>query len=170
MLCQTGQLAGAIRIPDTVGQLVVTADLRAGKVTCHVDLDAPREGRPTTRVNWLVRQLKNAPDTARVECFTAHSRGSSAAELLAHRPREPGQPGHRPDPGDPHLPRRRSPAPLGTKRGRGRGAFIDSVLAGGRHLLRRGPAGPQGVVRRAAEAAPRDPSRHRRRSRPDPPA
>ena len=36
------------------------------KVTCHVDVDAPREGRPTTRVNWLVRQLKNAPDgTAR---------------------------------------------------------------------------------------------------------
>lgn len=29
MLCQTGQLAGAIRIPDTVGQLVITADLPA---------------------------------------------------------------------------------------------------------------------------------------------
>lgn len=43
--------AYAIRIPDTVGQLVITVDLRAGKITCHVDLDAPREGRPTTRGN-----------------------------------------------------------------------------------------------------------------------
>ena len=50
LLCQTGQLSGAIRIPDTVGQLVVTADLRSSKVTCHIDVDAPREGRPTRAV------------------------------------------------------------------------------------------------------------------------
>ncbi len=81
-LACTGQLSGTIRIPDTAGHLVITADLRAGQVTCHVDIDAPREGRPTTRVNWLIRQLKNAPDGARVECMTAHSRGSSSAELL----------------------------------------------------------------------------------------
>lgn len=66
-LVQTGQLSGVIRIPDTVGNLVVTADLRASRVTCHVDVEAPRDGRATTRVNWLVRQLKNAPDSARVE-------------------------------------------------------------------------------------------------------
>ena len=83
MLCQSGQLAGAIRIPDTVGRLIVAADLRAGKVTCHVDLDAPREGRPTTRVSWLLRQLKSAPGATRVECFNAHARGLSAAELLS---------------------------------------------------------------------------------------
>src|SRR6185436_2663549 len=81
-LCQTGELSGAIRIPGTAGHLVVTADLRSSKVTCHVDVDAPREGRSTTRINWLVRQLKNAPDSARVEVFLAHARGSSAAELL----------------------------------------------------------------------------------------
>jgi hypothetical protein len=82
-LCTTGTLTGAIRIPDTVGHLGVTADLRAGRVTCHVDIDAPREGRATTRVNWLVRQLKHAPDATRVEAFVAHARGSQAAELLA---------------------------------------------------------------------------------------
>jgi hypothetical protein len=129
MLCQSGQLAGAIRIPDTVGQLVVTADLRAGKVTCHVDLDAPREGRPTTRVNWLVRQLKNAPGTTRVECFNAHSRGSSAAELLAAVRESPAS--LVTDPGrDIRTFRVATSGALGTKRGRGRGSFIDSVLAG----------------------------------------
>ena len=82
-LCTSGLLTGAIRIPDTVGHLVVTANLRAAQVTCHVDVEAPREGRPTTRVNWLVRQLKRAPDSARVEAFVVHARGSQAAELLA---------------------------------------------------------------------------------------
>ena len=128
MLCQTGQLVGAIRIPDTVGQLVVTADLRASKVTCHVDLDAPREGRPTTRVNWLIRQLKNAPDAARVESFNSHARGSSAAELLAAVRENPGLLVTDPN-REIRTFRVATARPLGTKRGRGRGAFIDSVLA-----------------------------------------
>jgi len=38
---------------------------------------APREGRPTTGVNWLVRQLKSAPESAPIECFQARARGSS---------------------------------------------------------------------------------------------
>lgn len=127
MLCQAGQLVGAIRIPDTVGQLVVTADLRAGKVTCHVDVDAPREGRPTTRVNWLVRQLKNAPEHTRVEAFVAHGRGSSAAELLSAVRQDPNA--LIVDPGkELRTFRLATSAPLGTKRGRGRGAFIDCVL------------------------------------------
>ncbi len=128
MLCETGQLAGAIRIPDTVGQLVVTADLRSSKVTCHVDVDAPREGRPTTRVNWLLRQLKAAPDSVRVETFTAHARGSSTAGLLS---------AIRDDPAilvvDPIKEIRSFRLALisnaGSKRGRGRGSFIDSVLS-----------------------------------------
>lgn len=127
-LCGSGQLSGAIRIPNTVGQLVVTADLRSGRVTCHVDLDAPRDGRPTTRVNWFVRQLKNAPDTARVECFTAHARGASAAELLRTIRETPAT--LVTDPArDIRSFRVATSATLGTKRGRGRGAFIDSVLA-----------------------------------------
>lgn len=126
-LCRDGVLTGSIRIPDTAGLLVVTADLRASRVTCHVDLDAPKEGRATTRVNWVVRQLKNAPDHTRLEAFVNHGRGSSAAELL-FKVRE--------DPTllvvDPTKELRSfrvaTSGTLGSKRGRGRGAFIDSVL------------------------------------------
>lgn len=128
-LCQTGELSGAIRIPDTVGHLVVTADLRASRVTCHVDVEAPREGRPTTRVNWLVRQLKNAHDGARVEAFVAHARGSAAAELLSTVRENPASLVV-----DPAKELRNfrvaTTGTLGTKRGRGRGSFIDSVLTG----------------------------------------
>ncbi|MGL5864921.1 MAG: hypothetical protein ACRCYX_03485 [Dermatophilaceae bacterium] len=128
-LVSAGQLSGAIRIPNTAGHLVVTADVRAGQLECHVDVDAPREGRSTNRVNWLVRQLKNAPDAVRLECVTAHSRGASSADLLRTV---------RVDPACLVLDPRREirsfriaqTASLGTKRGRGRGSFIDSVLAG----------------------------------------
>jgi hypothetical protein len=126
-LCKTGILSGTIRIPDTAGHLVVTADLRASQVTCHVDVDAPREGRPTTRVNWLTRQLKNAPDTLRVEAYANHARGASTAELLrtvrenpvclvADASKEL------------RTFRVATTTVLGPKRGRGRGTFIDSVL------------------------------------------
>lgn len=128
MLCQSGQLAGAIRIPGAVGQLVITADLRASRVTCHVDIDAPKVGRPTTRVNWLVRQLKNAPDPTRVECFNAHARGSSAAELLGTVRENPAS--LIPDATrDIRTFRVATSTALGAKRGRGRSTFIDSMLA-----------------------------------------
>lgn len=127
MLCETGQLSGAIRIPDTVGQLVITADLRASNITCHVDVDAPREGRQTTRVNWLVRQLKNAPENTRIESFALHARGASSAELLRTVRATPASlvaDGTR----EIRTFRIASTTSLGAKRGRGRGAFIDSVL------------------------------------------
>jgi hypothetical protein len=126
-LCQQGVLSGAIRVPDTAGVLVVTADLRAARIGCHVDVDAPREGRPTTRVNWLVRQLKNAPETTRVEAFAVHSRGASTAELLGVVRENPGiliaDPGK-----ELRTFRVATSMSMGSKRGRGRGCFIDSVL------------------------------------------
>jgi hypothetical protein len=126
-LVGTGTLTGAIRIAHTVGELEVVADLRAGKVTCYVDVAAPRDGRPATRVNWLVRQLKNAPENVRVEAFTAHSRGGSSAELLGVVRENPAV--LLTDPSkELRTFRIALDRPLGAKRGRGRGSFIDSVL------------------------------------------
>ncbi len=123
----SGTLTGAIRIPDTVGPLVVAVDLRAGQVTCRVDLDAPRDGRQLTRVNWVVRQLRDAPDTVRVEAHAIHDRGGGTVALLREVRDNPGL-----LIADPHRELRRFQIalarPLGGKRGRGRGSFIDSVL------------------------------------------
>ncbi|WNV82257.1 hypothetical protein [Umezawaea sp. Da 62-37] len=126
-LVDEGRLSGGIQIPGTVGTLHVVADLRAGRVLCHVDLDAPKEGRPTTRINWLVRQLKDAPGSLRLEAFALHGRGAGASELLAFV---------RDNPGvllvDPQKEIRgfriEQSGPMGAKRGTGRGSFIDSVL------------------------------------------
>ncbi len=127
-LARDGQLCAAIRIPATVDDAVVTADLRAGTVTCHVDVDAPREGRPATRVNWLLRQLKAAPDGVRIEAHAAHERGAGAAELLKNVRENPAlliaDPAR-----EIRSFRVAMTVPMGTKRGRGRGSFIDSVLS-----------------------------------------
>jgi len=126
-LATTGTLTAALRIPGAVGALFVTADLRAMKITCHVDVDAPHEGRPTTRVNWLVRQLKDSPDTVRVESYAAYSRGPGNAELLGKVRENPAL-----LVGDPSKELRTfrvaAISLAGTKRGTGRGSFIDSVL------------------------------------------
>jgi hypothetical protein len=126
-LANASALAGGIRIPHAVAPLTVTADLRAGRISCHIDIEAPREGRPTTRVNWLVRQLRSAPEAVRIEAFVAHGRGAAAAELLRDVRENPSR-----------LIvdstkelrsfRIALSTPIGTKRGRGRGSFIDSVL------------------------------------------
>lgn len=126
-LVSNGALTGSIRIPHAVAPIQISADLRASRVTAAINIDAPREGRAQTRVNWLLRQLKAAPDGVRIEAFVANARGAGATELLG-KVRE-----------DPTLlvvdPKRdlRSfqiamSAAMGNKRGRGRGGFIDSVV------------------------------------------
>jgi len=123
-LAAEGTLSGAIRIRDAAATLHVTSDLRARQIACHCSIDAPRQGRGRTRVNWLVRQLKNAPDDLRIEAFVMHGRGPGAAELLNHV-RE-----------NPDLLvvdaskelktfKITKTAPIGTKRGAGRGSFIE---------------------------------------------
>lgn len=126
-LADTGTLEGSIRVPHAVGPLAVSVDVRAAKVTCHVDIEAPREGRPATRVKWLARQLRNAPEGLRVEAFAMHTRGPGTAALLREVREEPVR-----LIADPKKElktfRVAMTVPMGSKRGRGRGGFIDSVL------------------------------------------
>lgn len=80
-LVAEGRMSGAIKIPNAVSPLTITVDIRAAQITCAFSTSAPGEGRPTTRVNWLLRQLKDAPDNLRVEAFAVRQRGGTA-ELL----------------------------------------------------------------------------------------
>lgn len=127
LLASEGRLEGALKITDTVGPITLVADLRAGQLLASVSIDAPREGRALTRVNWIVRQLKEAPGSTRIEAHAAHYRNGTAA--LLHDVRA--------DPAilidDPKKDLRSFTVTLtskaGTKRGSGRGGFVSSVLA-----------------------------------------
>jgi hypothetical protein len=126
-LVSRGLLEGGLRIPGAAGSVVLAADLRAGRITCSLDVDAPRDGRPLTRVNWLLRQLKNAPDMVRIDAFAQYARGASTSELLRDARANPGL-----LVGDPKRELRSfritMAATMGTKRGQGRGSFVASVL------------------------------------------
>lgn len=126
-LVSTAALSGSLRIPDAVAPLDVTADLRGGRVTVSIDIDAPREGRAATRVNWLVRQLKDAPGGLRIDAFTINAR-TSTSELLKDVRENPALLIDDPKK-DFRMFRIAAASPMGTKRGTGRGGFIDSVLA-----------------------------------------
>lgn len=126
-LVETGTLAGSIRIPDAVGDVEVCCDLRAGSVSVSIEVAAPQEGRLPTRVNWLVRQLKDAPGQIRIDGLLAGTKASTS-ELLSTLRENPDlliDPQKR----DFRSFRITAVSSLGSKRGTGRGAFIDSVLA-----------------------------------------
>ncbi|HEU0129587.1 MAG TPA: hypothetical protein VFQ85_01170 [Mycobacteriales bacterium] len=125
-LATRGAVDGSLRIPGSAGVVTVTADLRAGRIVCSLDIEAPREGRPQTRVNWLLRQLKAAPDTVRIDAFAQYARGASTSELLRDARSNPAL-----LVGDAKRELRTfrvtMSGPMGSKRGQGRGSFVASV-------------------------------------------
>lgn len=125
-LVQSGCLSGSLRIPNTVGELLVEADLRVNRCTISVDVAAPADGRALTRVSWLLRQLSDSPPALRIDAF-AHMARTSTSELLSTVRLNPATLVT-----DPKIDLRRfrlsAVSQLGAKRGTGRGSFIDSVL------------------------------------------
>jgi hypothetical protein len=127
-LATTGMVHGALRVPATVAPIKITADLRAALVRCAVTVTAPKQGKPTTRVNWLVRQLKNAPGQLCIEASTAWQHGRGPARTLAQARDDPksviGDPAHELRTFTLSLASNAGPA-----RGQGHGSFVNSVLA-----------------------------------------
>ncbi len=80
-LTEDGVLECSIRVPDAVGPIGLEANLRTRRVTTTVEIQAPKEGRPKTRVNWLLRQLKDAPGDLRVEVRLSRVRSTQSALL-----------------------------------------------------------------------------------------
>ncbi len=80
-LVEDGRLATRLRVPDAVGPIDIRADLRARQLTTSVAVDAPREGRAKTRVNWLLRQLRDADGGLRLEASFVGSRHSASCLL-----------------------------------------------------------------------------------------
>jgi hypothetical protein len=128
-LAVDGVLQAAIRVPNAAGDIDVRADIRAGKVHVSVTVPAPGEGKPTTRINWLVRALEDArPDLLLSAHFPSARQPVTATLDQARNNREAMT--YRPDP-------KRAPRdftvtlarPAGQKRGRGTGSFVSETRA-----------------------------------------
>lgn len=81
-LADSGVLVRSIRVPEAVGPITISADLRARLVTTSVEIDSPKDKkRPKAKVNWILRQVKDAPDDLRIDVRFASTRQTSS-ELL----------------------------------------------------------------------------------------
>jgi hypothetical protein len=117
-------LEAAIRAPDAAGDVQLQADLRAKRVVTSVALDAPGDGRPATRVNWLLKQLKDAPDSLVIEASFANTRATTAG-LLKDLREEPQRLLLDADPKRPPRAFRLAlSGPMGAKRGKGERSFV----------------------------------------------
>jgi hypothetical protein len=89
-----------------------------------VELPAPREGRPKTRIGWVVRQLKDAPDTLRIEVRYPNAKETVSATLKEVREKPErllfAADAHR----EPRAFRLSLAYEMGAKRGRIAGSFV----------------------------------------------
>lgn len=73
-LVRDGTLNGTLKIPNTAGNIEVTADLRARQICASMDISAPEDRGARARVTWLVKQLGEAPPDLMVDAFTKGAR------------------------------------------------------------------------------------------------
>ena len=123
-----GSLHTGLRVPGAIGPIMIQADLRTGQLRTSVEVAAPREGGSVRRINWLLRQLKDAPDSLLVEAAFAR-RNDTTCELLVDVRVNPSVlvPDASADLRQLQL---TVTSKLGTKRSGLQGAFIPSVNAG----------------------------------------
>lgn len=124
-LADTGALERAIHVPDAIAPVNVEANLRTRRVTTSVEIDAPKDlKRPQARINWMLRQLREAPDDLRIDVRFASSRHTSS-ELLSDSREDPGRLLSTEDPKrDPRSFILARSLPMGTKAGLGKGSFV----------------------------------------------
>ena len=128
-LADSGILSGALRVPNAAAPIEVTADLRASRLSCSMTVDAPTTStsRAVTRVNWLVRQLRDSKPEVCIETITLRQRGKGTVSKLAELRETP-----KAAIDDPSREVRAftisQSANAGTKRGKARGSFLASVL------------------------------------------
>jgi hypothetical protein len=122
-----GTLEASLRVPDAAAPLEIDANLQTQQVTAGITVEAPREGRPLSRINWLVRQLSDAPPDLRIEVSFVGARESSA--ILLEEARE--YPHHllsavdlKRDPRTFTLAMTRR---MGLGRGKGQGSFVREI-------------------------------------------
>lgn len=122
-----GELRATLKVKDAAGPLELEADLGAQQVTVSMQVRAPKDGRARTRINWLMRQLRDAPDNLRITVKFARTR-STASGLLGAATEDIGILLLAEDP-------KREPtafevaftADMGVKRGTGKGSFVSET-------------------------------------------
>lgn len=119
-----GMLDAAIKVPDAAAAIDLEANLRTRQFTTSAEINAPKDGRPLTRVNWLLKQAKEMPERPRVEVRYPNVR-EPVALLLGDARAKPERLLYAPDPTrEPRSFRLALAGELGRKRDTGPGSFL----------------------------------------------
>lgn len=123
-LVDQGKLLASIHVPDAAGAIDLEADLRGRRFRTSIVVAAPKDGRPSTRINWMLRQLSGAKDDVLIEvrypnqkeptsCTLKDARAKAERLLYSADPKR-----------EPMTFRITMPRDLGMKRGRLAGSFV----------------------------------------------
>jgi len=80
-LVDQGKLVASLRVPDAAGPIDLEADLRGRRFRTSITVAPPRDGRITTRLNWLLRQLADARADLLVEVRYPNQKEPTTASL-----------------------------------------------------------------------------------------
>lgn len=123
-LVDQGKLLASIRVPDAAGPIDLEADLRGRRFRTATVVAAPKDGRPATRINWMLRQLTDARDDVLIEVRYPNQKEPTSCTLKDARAK-PERLLYSADPKrDPMSFRIVMPRDLGMKRGRLAGSFV----------------------------------------------
>ena len=121
-------IKGALKIPGAASDLEILADIGSGMTHTSFEVSAPTEGKNKSRLNWILKQWKAVPTEALLSIGYKHSRIMEVPVKLSDLKS-----------GEIEIPLDNSKEiatfrvsivrASGEKRGRGKGAFIDSVLS-----------------------------------------
>ncbi|WP_430869087.1 hypothetical protein [Demequina aurantiaca] len=84
-LCESGVLTGELIVPQSIGELNVSVDLRARLTSISTTFRAPEDKKARGSISWLVRQLADAPGSIEIGAFARNSRSPVVATLAALR-------------------------------------------------------------------------------------
>jgi hypothetical protein len=82
-LAQSGQLDGGLRVPNTAGDTLIVADVKAKQLTASVEVEAPQDRGARSRVTWLLNQLTDASPKTIIEAWPRNARAAVATSSLA---------------------------------------------------------------------------------------
>ncbi|MHC5702679.1 TerD family protein [Streptomyces sp. PKU-MA01144] len=85
-LCLDGRLHAELRIEGAPGILVISADLRTGKLRTSIEIPAPEQGYPLSRAKRLIRRLAEAPADLHIETLVEGEAGGPRGTLERLRP------------------------------------------------------------------------------------
>ena len=74
-------LDGELRVPNTAGDIELSADLKARRISAAMDVAAPEDRGGKARCTWIIHQLQDAPSSLVIEAYPKNARTPNSATV-----------------------------------------------------------------------------------------